>query len=88
MIFFWICEGLVSLREHVCQGCDLLGGSICRDPGQLPLESFWRRAFCQRISQGTVPCYALVARTLFQTGVFIFTGVYAMDISEGVWVMY
>ena len=78
----------MSLRERVCQGCDLLGGRIHRELGQLPLESFWRRAFCQRIYQGSVPCYALVARTLFQTGVFIFTGVYAMDISEGVWVMY
>ena len=87
-IYFLICEGLVISRERVCQGCDLLGGSICRELGQLPLESFLKRIFCLRISQGSVPWYALVAHTIFQTGAFIFTGVYDMDVSEGVWFMY
>ena len=62
---FLICEGLVSLLERVCQGCDLLGGRIHRELGQLPLMSFWRRAFCQWISQGSVSCYTLVARGVY-----------------------
>ena len=67
-ICFLICEGLVSSRDCVCQGCDLLGGGIYRELGQLPSESFWRRVFCWRIYQGSVPWYSLVALTIFQTG--------------------
>ena len=45
-ICFLIYEGLVSLRESICQGCDSPGGSICRELGRLLLESFWRQDFC------------------------------------------
>ena len=76
-----VAESLVDFRWRASgDGLSVGGflGVLCH--GRLKRLGFW--LFLRRFRD------ALAARTIFQTGAFIFTAASVMDGSEGAWVMY